>query len=73
MKHIRMILIALLISISGIGFAQLTEPGDGTGGVSGAPGPVGGGAPVGSGLLIAIALGTIYGGHKTIQLKKERS
>ena len=35
--------------------------------------PIGGGAPVGSGLAIFIAIGAAYGARKTYQLNKEEA
>ena len=46
------------------------EPGDPGGDPTGET-PVGGDAPVGSGLLILIGLGAAYGGKKVYDIKKE--
>ena len=64
MKKVKIVIFILTIFISTISFAQLTNPGDGSGGVGGAPGPVGGGAPVGSGLIVLLSMGVAYGSKK---------
>ena len=58
-----------------ISFAQLVDPGgDGSGpddsGIAG-QGVGGGGAPIGSGMLILAGLGLAYAGRKTLILNKE--
>ena len=50
-------------------FAQSTAPGD-PGGTPTGP-PMGGGAPIGGGTLILLALGVAYGGKKVYALQKE--
>ena len=47
-----------------------SEPGDPTGDPSGET-PIGGGAPIGGGTFILIALGAAYGGKKIYRIKKE--
>lgn len=66
-------LVVFLMVFSTPSFAQLTKPGDGTGGspVGGDHDPVGGGAPIGSGLALVLGLGLAYGAKKTYQLKEE--
>jgi len=49
--------------------AQQTSPGD-PGGTPTGP-PMGGGAPIGGGTLILLALGAAYGGKKLHTLQKE--
>jgi len=66
MKKIRKTIIIFALLLSTASFAQLSEPGDGAGGVGGAPGPVGGGAPIGSGLVLLMSLGAAYGGRKVL-------
>ncbi len=51
-------------------FAQSTQPGDPGGDPTGEP-PIGGGAPIGGGTLILLALGAAYGGKKVYALQKE--
>lgn len=66
-----LIAIIMVFSVS-ISMAQLTDPGDGPGGDPPADGyPVGGSAPVGSGLAVLIGLGAAYGYKKIYQLKLE--
>jgi len=73
MNKIKFVLVLITIIVSSVSFAQLANPGDGEGGVGDAPGPVGGGAPVGSGLALLISLGAIYGGKKVYIYRKVRS
>ncbi len=61
MKNLKIYLFTLALGLSSLSFSQLVDPGDGGGGVGGAPGPVGGGAPVGSGLISLTILATAYG------------
>lgn len=56
------------IFISSAAFAQNPPPPPED--PSGGGGPVGGGTPVGSGLIILIALGAAYGGKKIYQMRK---
>ena len=63
-------LLSLFLVFAMPSFAQLTDPGDGSGGTSGHD-PVGGGAPIGSGLALVLGLGLAYGAKKTLQLKEE--
>jgi len=76
MKSIyKLFLIACFMVFGAMGsFAQLTDPGDGTGGDPTGSGhtPIGGSAPIGSGVAILITLGAAYGSKKIYQLKTER-
>lgn len=65
MKNLKIFFIVASLFLSLFTYGQLTDPGDGAGGVGGAPGPVGGGAPIGSGLISLILLGSAYGLKKT--------
>lgn len=69
-KTLTTILLSLFILLAIPSFAQLTDPGDGTGGTTGHD-PVGGGAPIGSGLALIVGLGLAYGTKKTYQLNQE--
>jgi len=63
---------AAFLVIGGIGLMSQTpppQPDDPSSG--GGTGPVGGGAPVGSGLIILLTLGAAYGGKKVYELKKD--
>ena len=63
--------IILIFSMS-ISMAQLTDPGDGGADPSGSGhDPVGGSAPIGSGLAILIGLSAAYGSKKIYQIKLE--
>lgn len=76
LKHIRTILFVAIITVSYSSFAQPPDP---PGGASGSTrtddNRNGGRAPIGSGLLILLGLGSIYGGYKGYQLyqKKKKS
>ena len=70
-KLIPILVFSLLMFFAMPSFAQvITPPGDGSGGTSGHD-PVGGGAPIGSGLALILSLGLAYGAKKTFQLKAE--
>lgn len=69
-KKIFYALVLFLMIVNVPSFAQLTDPGDGSGGTSGHD-PVGGGAPIGSGLALVLGLGLAYGAKKTFQLNAE--
>jgi hypothetical protein len=69
-KVLAVLAIGLMVSFSIPSYAQLTDPGDGSGGTSGHD-PVGGGAPVGSGIALVLGLGLAYGAKKTYDLKTE--
>lgn len=71
-KLISILLFGLLMLFTMPSFAQLADPGDGSGGTSGHD-PVGGGAPIGSGLAVILSLGLAYGAKKTFQLKAEEN
>jgi len=65
--------IALLVFFSfaiSMSFADLPpDPGGGAGGPAGPP--VGGGSPIGGGLIITLVLSGIYGTKKAIQYRKQ--
>lgn len=63
-----LVLIALFLIIAPSVFADL-PPDPGGGGPTGDP--VGGGSPIGSGLLITFVMSTVYGIKKTIQYYKK--
>lgn len=73
LSNLKIIIFGLFIILGSVSYAQLTEPGSGSGG-GGAPndsGIAGGGAPIGSGLALVLGLGLAYGAKKTFQLKSE--
>ena len=72
MKYTKYILTLAFILASFIGFSQVKEPGDPGGSPSGEP-PLGGGAPVGSGMLILLGLGATYGAFKVVPSKEEET
>ena len=49
----------------------MAQPGPPPGGAGGSDEPIGGNAPIGSGLIILTALGLVYGGKKLYDLHKE--
>jgi len=64
-------IVALFILLANAGFTQDPPPPP-PGGGHGLPGnqaPPGGGVPVGSGLIILMALGAAYGGRKIYQIR----
>jgi hypothetical protein len=65
----KIVVIAVFLTISGISLlAQTPPPPPGNAGGSG--GPVGGGAPIGSGLVLLITLAAGYGGKKMYDARK---
>ena len=67
MRYIIMV-VFLLITITG--YSQMMAPQDpGSGPQLGDP-PIGGGAPVGSGVIVLLTLGAIYGSKKVYEMKK---
>ncbi len=63
------VIVFLLITVSG--FSQMMGPQDpGNGPQQGDP-PIGGGAPVGSGMIIMLSLGMAYGSIKYFELKNK--
>ncbi len=77
MTHRKKILVPILISLSLLFsvsvFAGDPPPGPG-GDPTSDPGatPIGGGAPVGSGLVLLVGMGLAYAGRKTFQLTQEK-
>ncbi len=62
MKKFKVILFLTVLFITNFAFAQLTKPGDGSGGAGGVGiNPVGGGAPVGTGVYIMLGFALTYG------------
>lgn len=70
-RKIKTIVFVLGMLIGTVSFAQLSEPGGGDGSEPTDGGIAGGGAPIGSGLALVLALGLAYGGKKTYQVFKE--
>jgi hypothetical protein len=77
MKSLYKLFLIAFIMIFSVSFsmAQLTDPGDGTGGDPTGSGhtPVGGSAPIGNGLAVLIGLGLAYGSKKIYTLKFEEN
>ena len=75
MKNIKaiiaFIIISLFIGMQGL-FAQATTPGNPPGSPQAGDQPIGGGAPVGSGLVILLSLGAGYGAKKIYNYNKKR-
>lgn len=71
-KTFKKIILSLVFSFAvSFAFAQMTAPTPPDPVGPGGDDPVGGGAPVGSGLVILLAAGAAYGGKKTYSLLKE--
>ncbi len=72
MKYVKYTLTLAIILASFVGFSQVKEPGDPGGNPAGEP-PLGGGAPVGGGMLILLGLGAAYGAFKVVPSKEEEA
>ena len=72
MKNIirTIIVISFLTAAPLISTAQVMGPSDPDGSPQGQP--IGGGAPIGGGLFILLALGATYGGKKVYDFKKKK-
>lgn len=70
-KKFKIFAIIISMFIGTLSFAQLAEPGGGDGSTPGDSGIAGGGAPIGSGLLIVLGMGIAYGAKKTFQIQKD--
>lgn len=70
-RNFRIVLIAaFLVTAPLLMMAQ--QPPHPNGGVNGpGAGPVGGGAPIGSGVVLLVAMGAAYGASKLYQMRKE--
>jgi hypothetical protein len=66
----RLILSIAFIALSSLAFTQAPPPPPGDPGNGGTNGPVGGNAPVGSGVAILLALGSVYAEKKTIEFRE---
>lgn len=69
----KVILLSLTLMISGLALMSQTPPpppNDPSNG--GGNGPVGGGAPIGSGLILLISLAAGYGGKKVYDFRKRK-
>lgn len=66
-------IISTIVTLSMILIPLFTIASDGPGDPGGDPSgdPIGGGAPIGGGLVILLSLGAAYGGKKLYDLKKE--
>jgi hypothetical protein len=69
-KLLKYLLIVLFYAFTLNSFGQMLDPGD-PGGDPVGNDPLGGGAPIGSGIVILLSLGTIYGGKKMLDIRKE--
>jgi len=69
-----MLCIGITLLTINLSFAQTPPPPNGNGGNTSSLGntPVAGGAPIGSGLLILVALGAGYGAKKVYDFKKHK-
>ncbi|RLD90170.1 MAG: hypothetical protein DRJ09_05025 [Bacteroidetes bacterium] len=68
MKKLKLIILFMLLFT--FPFTIIASDPPDPGGSPGTAPPLGGGAPVGSGMLILLGLGTIYGGRKLFQVKE---
>ena len=74
MKKFISIFTVLVISLFlSIPVSNATEPGEPPGGPGTGEEPIGGGAPIGGGTFILIALGAAYGGKKIYNYRKKES
>ena len=71
LRNLKKIILGLFILLGSVSYAQLTQPGGGSGSAPNDSGIAGGGAPIGSGLALILSLGLAYGAKKTFQLKAE--
>ena len=73
MKKIILIIIITCLMIPGMLFSQQRGPGNPGGEPTGNDPPIGGGAPVGSGMVILLSLGAAYLGRKVyVNHKKDQ-
>ena len=70
-RTVYILLVILGFFLSSSSFAQLAEPGGGDGSAPSDGGIAGGGAPIGSGLLVLIGLGAAYGSKNVFLLRSE--
>lgn len=62
--------IGVVMGVSALSFAQPPDPPGGGHGMTGDQAP-GGGAPVGSGLVVLLGMGAAYGAKKIFQVNKK--
>jgi hypothetical protein len=60
------------LMFNGVANAQAPPPPEGSGGQSGSGNVPGGGAPIGSGLVVLLALGAGYGAKKVYNFRKSK-
>jgi hypothetical protein len=70
-QKLTVFLIMAMLSVSPVLIAQDPPPPPGNHGETGNQSPPGGGAPIGSGIALLLALGAAYGGRKLYKLKKD--
>jgi hypothetical protein len=68
-KFLKQLLIILFLTFTTTSFGQMLEPDD-PGSDPVGEDPLGGGAPVGSGIVFLLTLGTIYGGKKAYNIRR---
>lgn len=64
-------IVVMIITASGLAFAQTPPHPNGGGGPGGGNTPVGGGAPIDGGLSIMLLMGVFYGSKKIYHLNKQ--
>ena len=72
-KYLSFIFATLFLIFSFTAFAEMTGPEDPGGGPELGDPPLGGGAPVGSGVAVLVLLGIGYGGKKVYDLRNTKS
>ena len=72
-RYLSFIFANLFLIFSFTAFAEMTGPKDPGGGPELGDPPLGGGAPVGSGVTVLVILGIAYGGKKVYELRKKKS
>ena len=72
-KYLSFIFATLFLIFSFTAFAEMTGPEDPGGGPELGDPPLGGGAPISSGVVVLLVLGIGYGGKKVYDLKNIKS
>ncbi|MDP2722914.1 MAG: hypothetical protein Q8O72_09160 [Bacteroidales bacterium] len=67
-KIVSTLMISAMLLLPLLTIGQMRGPSDPGGGPTGSDPPIGGGAPIGSGLVFLLTMGAVYGGKKLYQL-----
>jgi len=73
MKKLKYFLALIICFLTVSGFSQMLGPEDPGSGPEAGDDPIGGSAPIGSGIVILLSLGAAYGGKKLFYLNKLKS